>query len=89
MGWINGQGNVFEHNEDIQLGMVQLQDSWPQHPSLGPCPEAIRKWVRHFSDNYGKFSSVLIPELWINFFTFLLLQSPTFDWAKSFLQSNA
>jgi len=22
MGWINGQGNVFEHNEDIQLGMV-------------------------------------------------------------------
>ena len=27
MGWINGQGNVFEHNEDIQLRMVQLQDS--------------------------------------------------------------
>ena len=22
MGWINGQGSVFEHNEDIQLGMV-------------------------------------------------------------------
>ena len=22
MGWINDQGNVFEHNEDIQLGMV-------------------------------------------------------------------
>ena len=89
MGWINGQGNIFEHNEDIQLGMVQLQDSWPQQPSLGPCPEAIRQWVRHFSDNSGNFSSVLIPELQINFFTFLLLQSPTFDQAKSFLQSNA
>ena len=24
MGWINGQENVFEHNEGIQLGMVQL-----------------------------------------------------------------
>lgn len=32
---------------------------------------------------------VIIPDNWMNFFTFSLLQSPSFDWAKGFLQSSA
>lgn len=58
------------------------------HP-LGPSPEAYRYWVKFFSHHSQFAPSVLIPNSWINFFSFLLLQSPTFDWTKDFLQSNA
>jgi hypothetical protein len=77
LGWINGGDNAPEPpqpiNENIQIGMVQLQDSWPQHPSFGPCLEAIRQWVRYFSFPSGNYPIVLIPDPWVLFFSFLLL----------------
>lgn len=76
LGWINGVDNASVPpqpvNENIQIGLVQLQDSWPQHPSFGPCPEAIRQWVKHFSHTSGSLPTVLIPDPWVNF-SFLLL----------------
>lgn len=56
---------------------------------LQPSSEAFRLWVQFFSNNNPSFPSVTIPDAWMNFFTLLLLQSPTFDWAKGFLQSPA
>lgn len=93
LGWINEAGNALEPpqqvNQNIRLGFVQLHDSWPQHPFFTPCSEAIRNWVKHFSHPPSPFPSVLIPDPSVNFFSFLLLQSPTFDWAMDFFQSNA
>ena len=93
LGWINGPevGNQDPQqiNQNIQLGFVQLHDSWPQFPPSTPCPTAIKSWVNFFSNPSHSFHSTLIPDSWVNFFSFLLLQSPTFDWAKDFLQSKA
>lgn len=61
---------------------------WSQAPT-GPSPNAIRYWVKFFSHHSNASNSILIPDAWMNFFSFLLLQSPTFDWAKGFLQSKA
>jgi len=58
-------------------------------PPLGPSPEAYRYWVKFFSHHSQCAPSVRIPDSWMNFFSFLFLQSPTFHWAKDFLQSNA
>lgn len=49
--------------DNVQLGIVQLHNSWPQNADLGPCPEAIRQWVRHFSNHSSDHASVLIPDL--------------------------
>jgi hypothetical protein len=72
------------HNQNIQLGFVQLHEpafdpAWMQHLPTGPCPKAIRLWVKHFSNPLANSSSVLILDQWMNFFSFLLLQSPNFD----------
>jgi hypothetical protein len=93
LGWINEPDNAPippQHvNLNIQLGFVQLQDTWTQHPLIAPCPKAIGNWVKHFSHPRHLFPTVLIPDPWVNFFSFLLLQCPTFDWAKDFLQLGA
>ena len=73
LGWINGVDNADNaiqppHNENIQLGFMQMQDSWPQHPTFGPCPEAIKQWVNHFSGPSTSSTTVLIPDAWMKFF---------------------
>lgn len=86
------------HQDNIQVCLVQLFQpetemafsSWiDPAPVFKPNPEAIRQWVRHFSNSSSPMPTVIIPDNWMNFFTFTLLQSPSFDWAKSFLQSSA
>lgn len=85
-------------NQNLQLGFVQIAQ--PQvdpvfspmmadHQASLPNSEAFRLWVQFFSHNNPSLPSVVIPDSWMNFFVFLLLQSPTFDWAKDFLQSSA
>lgn len=44
----NDNGNQ-QFNQNIQLGFVQLYDSWPQFNPFVPCPEVLRLWVQHFS----------------------------------------
>jgi hypothetical protein len=89
------QGDKQQHhfNQNLQLGFVQILDApyreWSQFTKLAPCPEAIRLWVKHFSQSAPNSPSILISDDWVNFFSFLLMQSPTFDWASSFLQSKA
>jgi len=86
------------HQGNIQVGFAQFFQpeaeaafsSWINQSSmLKPNPEAIRQWVRHFSHHSGNVPTVIILDSWMNFFTFMLLQSPSFEWAKSFLQSPA
>lgn len=85
-------------NQNLQLGFVQIAQ--PQvdpvfspvmadHQASLPNSEAFRLWIQFFSHNNPSLPSVVIPDSWMNFFVFLLLQSPTFDWAKDFLQSSA
>lgn len=52
-------------------------------------PKAFRLWVKFFSQQNPSFPSVVILDSWLSFFIFLLLQSPTYVWAKDFLQSPA
>jgi hypothetical protein len=93
LGWVQpavADDPPQNHNKNIQLGFVQLHEptfdpAWMQHLSTRPCHEAVRLWVKHFSNPLANSFSVLIPNQWMNFFSFLLLQSPTFDWASSFL----
>ena len=86
--------------QNIQIGMVQIAQPSADPifgnlspienlPTLGPSPQALRYWVKFFSNHSNSSNSILIPETWMNFFSFLLLQYPTFDWAKEFLQSKA
>ena len=60
-----------------------------QSTSSKPSSEALRLWVQFFSSKLNSSSPIVIPNNWMPFFIFLLLQSPTFSCAKEFLQSNA
>jgi hypothetical protein len=78
--------------QDLQVAYAQMFYNQPTesfYSSVKPSPEAIRQWAKHFSQGATSLPSVIIPDCWMNFFTLLLLQSPTFDWAKDFLQSPA
>lgn len=80
--------------QDIQLGMVQIVQPafdpiFGNLSPLKPSPEAFRLWVNFFSQHSLKSKPIFIPDNWMNFITFLLMQTPTFDWAKSFLNSKA
>lgn len=90
------QNADFYHN--LHVGMVQiarpLQD--PIFANLSPLPtavksypEAFRYWVKFFSQQSTSSKPIFIPDKWMNFFSFLLLQTPTFDWASDFSQSDA
>lgn len=87
----------FQQN-NIQVGFAQIFQptaevafsSWiDPSPVHKPHPQAIRQWVRHFSHQSNSLPSIIIPDSWMNFFTLMLLQSPSFEWAKNFLQSPA
>ena len=98
LGYVNppvneGNGNL-HIEENLHVGFAQFyqpaaKNMWMNPLVFKPSPEALRQWVRHFSNPNVGMSSVVIPNIWLNFFTFTLLQSPSFDWAKHFLQSPA
>lgn len=81
--------------DNLQIGLAHfiqpdadpVFSSWA--PQYKPSPEAIRQWVRYFSQGTSSMPSVTIPDAWMNFFILLLLQSPSFAWTKDFLQSLA
>jgi hypothetical protein len=51
-------------------------------------PDAIRLWARFLSPSPGA-SSVRVPRMWADFFTALLLNPGSYEWAKNLLQSQA
>lgn len=101
MGFDEHIGPAAEHvDQNIQIGMVQIAQPLADPifgnlspleklPALGPSPQALRYWVKYFSEHTNPSNSILIPDIQMIFFTFLLLQSPTFDQTKDFLQSKA
>jgi len=62
------QGDKQQHhfNQNLQLGFVQILDApyreWSQFTKLAPCPEAIRLWVKHFSQSAPNSPSILISD---------------------------
>jgi hypothetical protein len=51
-------------------------------------PDAVRLWARFLAPGPGD-SSVKVPKVWANFFTALLLNPSSYEWAKKLLQSKA
>jgi hypothetical protein len=82
----------------MQVGMVLLPDSldvdpWlmslaMKRPSSSLSADTVRLWARFFAPP-GSSSGTLIPSIWQDFFMLSLLNPVSFDWAKSFLSSDA
>lgn len=51
-------------------------------------PDVVRLWARFLAPGPGA-QSVQVPKVWADFFTTLLLNPGSFEWAKSMLQSQA
>jgi hypothetical protein len=94
LGFVNPEPKPIINNQKLQVGMVQLitpqvdpvMASILQGASTSsPNPDAIRLWVKFFSQKLNSISPVSILDPWLSFFLFLLLQNPTFGWAKDFL----
>jgi hypothetical protein len=51
-------------------------------------PDAVRLWAHFLALGPGA-SSVKVPKVWANFFTALLLNPSSYEWAKKLLQSKA
>jgi hypothetical protein len=51
-------------------------------------PDAIHLWARFLAPGPGA-SSVKVPRVWADFFTALLLNPSSYEWAKKLLQSKA
>jgi hypothetical protein len=51
-------------------------------------PDAVRLWARFLAPGPGA-SSVKVPKVWADFFTALLLNPSSYEWAKKMLQSKA
>lgn len=47
----------------------------------GPSPAALRLWAKYLSSVDPSLPSVSIPKEWMDFFTMLLLQQTTSEWA--------
>jgi len=61
-----------------------------QHsPTNTPSPTSLRYWAKFFSQVDPGLPTVAIPAAWMDFFTLLLLQQASFEWAGQFLQSPA
>lgn len=99
MGFINPEDEHYQppFNQNLHIGFARLFQpevdpvfsSLVPHKSFTANPEAVRLWVKYFSHHSPSHLNVSVPDAWLSFFTILLLQSPTFDWAKSILQSLA
>ena len=79
LGWVNGNENALQTpqqvNENIQLGFVQVQDSWPQRDSFGPYPEMLSKKSFWSGFKSGQSSKQPLP---VDPFTF-----ENFTWANA------
>lgn len=99
LGFINHDDEHYQGplHQNLQIGFVQLLQpdvdpiltSMVSHKFSQPNPEAVRLWVKYFSQRSPSYLTVLVPDAWLSFITFLLLQSPTFELAKNILQSPA
>ncbi|CAN6193535.1 unnamed protein product [Urochloa humidicola] len=58
------------------------------NPPEGENAEASRAWAKHFAPVLGA-PFVSIPKQWADFFTAMLMNPGSFEWAKSFLSSSA
>ncbi|CAN6180256.1 unnamed protein product [Urochloa humidicola] len=93
------QNQEVNHTHDMQFGFVHLFEP-PVDPGLAsrlPAmqnytttdnPEVVRAWAKHFTPGNGA-PTVSIPHQWADFFTAMLMNPGSFQWAKSFLSSNA
>lgn len=70
--------------QNIQIGMVHIAQPSVDPvfgnlsplgplPTLGPSSQALRYWVKFFSNHSSSSNSILILDTWMNFFSFLLL----------------
>jgi hypothetical protein len=99
---MDGQENdVMQDNspEHIQLGFVETPE-WTVDPQLHLSylnaglqsyktnAEATRLWAKFFAPG-SSHTLVLIPQIWADFFTAVLLNPVCFLWAKQFLSSEA
>ncbi|CAN6223988.1 unnamed protein product [Urochloa humidicola] len=84
-----------DHN--MQIGLVQVfHQQVPIPPKyLSPFPplqkqnaDSIRAWAKYLAPGLGA-PFVAIPRNWADFFTAMLLNPGSFEWAKSFLSSQA
>jgi hypothetical protein len=84
----------------MHLGFVSLPDDLGDHVFIKRLqqqlhsdvfkqnPDAIRLWARFLAPGPGA-SSVKVPRIWADFFTALLLNPGSYEWAKKMLQSQA
>lgn len=98
LGFVNAPQNDPKNFEQQHVGLAQMPDItvdplFYERFQSAPLPklssEAFKLWVKFFSSNSNSSSPIVIPDNWMAFFIFLLLQSPTFSCAKEFLRSKA
>jgi hypothetical protein len=84
----------------MHLGFLSLPDDLGDHVFIDRLqqqlhsdvfrqnPDAVRLWARFLAPGPGA-SSVKVPKVWADFFTALLLNPNSYEWAKKLLQSKA
>jgi hypothetical protein len=83
LGPVNQQFNV-----NINMALTNMVFSGADPLAKTP-PDAYRLWAKHFSPVGCPSYVILIPKDWVAFFTVMLLSPAHFDWAKTFLTSQA
>jgi hypothetical protein len=73
-------------NLDVDPGFLSLAVHRPINGHTST--DGIRLWARYFAPP-GRLSGTLIPVVWQEFFISSLLNPTRFDWAQSFLNSEA
>jgi hypothetical protein len=83
IGPVNQQFNV-----NINMALTNVVFSGAD-PLVKTPPDVFRLWAKHFSPVGCPSHVIQIPKDWAAFFTVMLLSPTHFDWAKSFLSSQA
>jgi hypothetical protein len=83
IGPVNQQFNV-----NINMALTNVVFSGADPLAKTP-PDVYRLWAKHFSPVGCPSHVIQIPKDWAAFFTVMLLSPTHFDWAKSFLSSQA
>ncbi|CAN6235398.1 unnamed protein product [Urochloa humidicola] len=71
---------VFQSLSDTRASLLS--------PFVKQNPDAVRLWAHHLAPAAGS-SQVMVPKSWADFFTALLLNPTSFQWAKNFMSSQA
>jgi hypothetical protein len=85
--------------DNMQMGMALLPDNLDVDPGLQSMvlskswngkksTDGVRLWAKYFAP-LGSSSGTLVSNAWQDFFISSLLNPVRFDWAKSFLSSEA